>query len=568
MANELRGQSIGLYLHGETLIAVACQPTPRHGVRISARAATTLPRGSVTALTADPLVLGQAIRKLVRQLDVRATEVSVALPVPADSMRALRLPDVPVVERRTLVRGELEELTVLPSGGGAFDFLWTSLVAEGGRRQAEVSAYVLQDSQVDALREALRIAGLQLAAIEPASIAALRAYRQVVPRQPEALLHVAENHADLCLVDADRVRLLRRIPAGWSEFTRHLDTVAGALEGANVDRELPAETPGGIAPDIFIPPPLDPTARQASAEAAMSLPDIPGLEPLFPEPAAPPPPPPSVVGDTPPSFLALEVARTLAFYARDYPDAPGPEQLTLLAPEPMRAHIDEFARSLDLPVAFSTALDRFEAPPPHTERGIAPDPLDFLSAAGVALPGNEETVAKLDISRQEKAAISRRRAPVVLMFGMAGSTMWMLLAAAAAVALAVLEPKAIDQKIALTEEISRIRQERAPLLRWQEVSDAAQGMRAKSQIPAPAVMGRLAATVTPGVEVKKLEVRPDGRVAVEGVALSARSVQSFVQRLGIGRSVRSPFFEMMRQEKDGTLAFRIVGNFRGEKEGA
>src|SRR5205823_3664408 len=130
-------------------------------------------------------------------------------------MRGLRLPNAPEVEQRSMVHSELIQLGALPPDSGGFDFLWMPPLAGAGH-QAEVAAYYCNDATIDSIRQALRLAGLQLEQLEPASVSQMRAYiaAQASPR-PVALLFPSLKYCDLFIHDGFKVRHVRRIPAGW-----------------------------------------------------------------------------------------------------------------------------------------------------------------------------------------------------------------------------------------------------------------------------------------------------------------------------------------------------------------
>src|SRR5258708_1654326 len=124
MANDNGAVSLGLVISGQAIYAAATR-AEKSGVEVIARGSAPAPEGSVKGSSVvDPVRTGQAIRALVQNLGVRATAASVALVDPGYAMRAVRLPEVPERERRTLIRNELQEAGALPVGGGAFDFIW------------------------------------------------------------------------------------------------------------------------------------------------------------------------------------------------------------------------------------------------------------------------------------------------------------------------------------------------------------------------------------------------------------------------------------------------------------
>src|SRR5437016_2461480 len=131
-----RGGAIGLYVGNRTITAVQIRSTPA-GVEILARGAVEMPQATIeNAVVVNPGRLGQAIRSLWNSMGLMERAAELALPPVSYSMRALRFPDLPARERRSIVRGELEQTGVLPIGGESFDFLWLE-----GKGTAQADAY-------------------------------------------------------------------------------------------------------------------------------------------------------------------------------------------------------------------------------------------------------------------------------------------------------------------------------------------------------------------------------------------------------------------------------------------
>jgi Tfp pilus assembly protein PilN len=481
---------------------------------------------------------------LLRRSGITARSADVALVAPAYNLRALRLPDVPTREQRVLVRGELEEIGALSPGGGTFDHIWAPIPAESGVRRADVYAYYTDDRSVEAVVEALRQAGLRLDRLEPASLAMIRACIAAGPRERAmAFLCPSAKHSDLCLYDGRRIRQLRRIAGGWADVAPSTaPTLPNFDADGNAEFAGPQEAQGGAPPvageTTWLTAgtwPLDRPGTTASAGAAEGSADRTSSA----------------------AFLASEIARSLAFNAREDPDAPRPEALAVVAGDPeVREFRDAIAAFLPLPVA----------DPPATLFGLAweealPGWGAHLAAAGVGMPGADPGFPQLDISRQESVARRRRRAPTILLAGMSAATIWVLLSAAAAILLPVFESLARSKDDQLDRQLEALKRERAPLVRAQDIAAATRAAMARDAVPVAPILGRVAASATPGVALTGLHMQGDGKVAVEGDARDSAQMKRFAYLLGQGRAVEAPSFEMMRQDAAGGLKFRIVGSF-------
>jgi Tfp pilus assembly PilM family ATPase len=550
MSRESRGQAeTGLVISEDAILVVETRLV-RDAIKVGVHGATELPRGAVSGpVIADPPVVAQALRKLWRELNLQNRQVTVTLLSPGYAMRALRLPNIPLGEQRRLVRGELEEVGALSFGSGAFDFLWVPLPPEGNKRQADAYVYYTNDATVEGVRQALRLAGLQLEYLEPFSLTMMRAYLASMPqRQPIALLCPAEKHSDLCIHDGNQVRHLRRIPAGWAEFARKDATTGlGFMYDREYDREERSQEsgPGGLARLPFLLGPEEEASHGEldSASTEDSVGSSSGLR-----------------RSSSMAFLASEVMRSLAFYAREYEEWARPQMLAILSPANI---VDDFrtllADSLSIPLVEADALAAFDLASPALSLGPRNAQQSYLAAIGAAIGDIEAAIPRVDVSQQETAAKTRRNAPVVLLMGMAASTVWMIMSAIAAITLALLQSNRETESVRLDQEIAAIKTQRTPLLNYQKISNAATAAATNAQIPAAAILGRLAKSSTPGVSVTSLHITPDGKVSVEGKALDTLSIARFVSNLGQGQSVQAPAFEMMKQDADQSLTFRIAG---------
>jgi len=536
MRTETHGGQTGIVIAQDAITGALVHWT-RGFPDILARGAVETPRGAVEgASIMDPAAVGQAIRDLRRQMGVRSRVVSIAIHSPGYQMRTLRLPDVPVAERRLLVRNELESMSALPVGSGGLDFLWTAAPLVEGRHQADASVYYADDSEVEAVRSALRPVGLLLDVLEPASIAIMRGWLAGNLRgDPVALLCPSRKHSDLLIHDGQRVRLVRRIPSGWDDLTRPDEAQTPAAAGQPfIPAGVPVPTLSGI-------PGMPETAAEGMA----------GLQ-----------------RSTGASFLAAEVNRSLAFFAREYENAPQPARLVVLTPEAyLEATRNVLEQSLAIPIVGEDPLAGANLPPPVGSAGTRVPSLAYLAAVGVALGEVEGTIPVVDISHQEDSAAVRRRAPSILMAGMAGSTIWMLAALGAALALNVMQSNLQNEISGITTETSRLREERAPLLRAAEIEAAARAAAEKTRAPASSILGRIAGASLPGVSLTRIAAAADGKVTIEGKAADEESIRRFADGLNQGVSMKGPRFEDLQIDKEG-LGFTLSARYRAaEGEG-
>jgi len=557
MANEIKGQ-VGIFIDARTIM-VAQARMQGGRMEVLALASMDTPTESVeNADVLDPFRVAQAIKSLLKEMNLQPRAVSVALAQQGYWLRTVRLPDVPASERNQLVRNELEETGALPIRSGTVDFLWIPAPSEPGKRMIDAVTYYTNDALVDHMRDALAQAGLQLTRLEPGSISVVRGYLASRPvTEPVAVLSVAQKHSDLCIHDGRAVRSMRRIPSGWADVI------------AKPNAASPFYTYEEEAEDAATP-------RQGHSQRDSGLWKLPGetVEPgvsEFRDPvrtASPQPddfqePVESVLMrgsfSTDAGFLASEVVRSLAFFAREYPEASKPLYVYVLAPVDV---IDKLApalaANLPLPVKSGDPMAQLQLPRAAqvAHSGIAEG---LLPAVGCAIGGDDATLPTLDLSRQLDRVKAGKRAPAVLLAGMAGSTLWMVAAAVASITLTLLESNVRTVDIHIHTETVRLRAERAPLLKRAEINANAKALQAKSQVPASSVLGRVAAATPPGIAVKRLAVGADGKMTIEGDAINTKTMEQFARNLSESAAIKFPAFDTIHQDDKGGLTFRIAG---------
>lgn len=477
------------------------------GLRSDVVGSLPLPPGGPEDGLVRPEIVGPLLRRWFRDQRVRPTSIKFAVDLPQERSRTLRLPFMPEGERALVIRGELEATCGLPVGTGAVDFAWLELpVQEGARHEADVVAFFITEPELEAWERLAQQVGASFGGVEPSSWACIRSVLGDLPQSPSAVLHVSETHCDLVVADGHRVRVIRRIA------------------GLRRAEPAPSVVPAVDAPDI-------PGFSNATPPSAEVLPVDDGL-----------------------GFVVGEVARTLAFHARNHPESRPIDAVVLIG------SVDEYRRFRS--AGSSYGLNWQTIPDLDAEGGPG-----CRAAAAVASLESPHGFAPLALERERQQARLRRRTPVMVRLAAGASLAALSMAVGATLSLAREEDRAIRGKLEEVARMEAINERRGDRIQFLSMVESATVISRQAGLPVSELLGRLAVATTSGVSIGRFEVRGDGSVVIEGDSVDARSAQSFAVRLGRDPRIREPRFESMRQAKDGSISFRVAARFRASKEG-
>lgn len=508
-SSKLRPTELGVHIGSDQLTMLV--PSRDGSSQSVALESVSLPAASVYE---DPMRIaaaGPVLRRWIREKRIQPRRIRFALDFPQSRTRSFRLPWIPDADRIPVVRGELESLCGMEPDAGALDFLWLeSGGSESSRGEADVIAFFLSETELEALEQLCASLGTVFDGAEPATIAATRTVLAQFSDQPTAVLHTAGEVCELVVSDGSKVRVVRRI-SGWTHST-------------------------------------DPTSVYEKP-SQQEIPDIPGFAPEPPSSHASAP----SAGD---EFLVAELVRTLAFFARTFPQVESPRVVHVLGAEADIARLARAAEAYDLDcVPF--APDR---------RRVGCDANSALAVHGVVMPSEAHGLGRLALKRQDRQARIRRRAPLLIRVAVAASFAVVAGATTATVALSREESRAIEGKLDETMRLAEIGERRGARMRYLATVEAANAMHRSASLPVPELLGRLAVAATPGVSVGKFEIHPDGNVQIEGDALDARQVEAFAERLSTRSRLGKPRFDSLRQDKEGRISFRVGARFGGKPE--
>ncbi len=212
-----------------------------NSVKLLKSAAAPLPDGAIKdGNIEDAMVLAKAIKKLKAQNRIRSHPTAISLLANPVLMQILDMPDEPLGNLRQFVRDQVKHYAVLPMNKAAIDFCgvgtpfcnksqkWEPVKSAGsGSRRALVVA--TDNQKLTDVARILRREGLNVDAIEPASLAYIRAcYAKKIEKKFDRNLLLAIADGDiltLCLFKNQALDFIRtkRIEADIEQSDRYFE---------------------------------------------------------------------------------------------------------------------------------------------------------------------------------------------------------------------------------------------------------------------------------------------------------------------------------------------------------
>jgi type IV pilus assembly protein PilM len=506
MANPV---GIGIEIGEDEIRVVKLRRTPR-GAVLQAMGSCPTPAGAVTGnAVSDPRLLAEGLRTAFHSYDIRSGWAVVGLPARAASSRVLELPVMAREEMTAVVAGEMEHYRMIPMNQGTFDFIPLGEANEETRR-VPILVMAAEKRIVDGYREALRLAGMQMAALEPLSLAASRAVFPALEHGGVALLTIGARASELAIFHEGSLRYVRQIDVG-------------ALE-------LAEENPDESAPD--------------SGRDDDNGPDLPKL---------------GRTGGNRQS-LVYEIQRSLGFYHREAPNAARVERMIVCVdPEKVRDLKSYLESNLGLPAnlgePFKDTL--------YSDTRFNPDLLArvgpaYVPAMGCALRMIEDTprAPLMDLSITGVESRMARVAPKWLIYALAASLLLVVsvLVSTLAVNRAV-QKRQSDLSIAKQELVRVARQEQERTSAAKRAQEAQSIVQLRG-LPWSDILFQVSSSMPERVWLTNLGVESGNTLALEGIAGSASSVATLMESL-----TRSPLFsgpQMSSITKDSSGAGSLV----------
>jgi type IV pilus assembly protein PilM len=483
MANPV---GIGIEIGEDEIRVVKLHRSARGAVLQSAGSFPTPPGAVSGGTVTDPRLLAEGLRGAFRRYEIRGGEAVVGLPGRASASRVLELPVMAREEMTAVVAGEMEHYRMIPMNQGTFDFIVLGEATEDTRR-LPILVIAADKKVVDSYREALRLAGMQMAALEPLSLAASRALFPVLERGGTALLTVGARAGELAVFHNGALR-----------YSRQIDV--GALEIAEEN-------------------PADPDAVGQFELETDKGPELPRLE--------------RAGGNR--QSLVYEIQRSLGFYHREAPNAERVDRM-IVCVDTERVHdLKPFLESsLGLPVAFGEPFkDMLYSDERFNPELLARTGPAYGPAVGLALRMLEETprVPRLDLSITGVESRMAKVAPRWLVGALTGSVVLVL---AVLIGMLVVDRTVRARQVELgraKQELARVSKEEQERTSAAKRAQEAQSIVQLRGLPWSDILFQVSESIPDKVWLTSLGFDSGNALSLEGVAFSATSVASLMESL-------------------------------------
>lgn len=499
-STEVRGVSVRAAGSEYQVAAVASAPIPPGALD---------PDGSP-----DARVLADVVRQVVARLDAKASAVVLGASSCSLVARVMEIPPVPDSEIRSVLRGEMDHFRILPAGQSAFDFHRMPEPARTSEDQPEepicrVLLMGAEERSISLLRDAVAATGLTLVAIEPGSVAMLRACAPALRAEDTvATVMMGPARTDIYVTEHGALSFYRQIETG-------VDDLRTASLGARPNE--PNRQPlGGLlvlsddSDDDTAPAPGAPNPLAGYNRQAVQL-------------------------------LMTEIERSIEYFMRESPQAPEtirvqfaidtPDAADLLAL--FRQHLSFSAELVELHKLIGAAPElAVDLTRPESER--------FLAAVGLALrgaPGCYSAAPMLDLGVADRVVVEGRVAPRFLAASFAVSGLVLVGTVVAAILVGNMTMRAEQTLKQKKTELSAVTQQHAELVaQMDRQKNLATAMQQRNR-PIKEAVEFLAGAVSPRACLKSLSVRKDGAIFLSGEAMSPRIVADMMDMINLSPAV-------------------------------
>ena len=484
------------------------------GVQLQGIGSVPTPGGAITGgMVVEPRVLADGLRRALRAYEIKGSWAVVGIPGRAVASRVLELPVMSREELTAVVAGEMEHYRMIPMNQGTFDFLPLRESTPENRRQP-ILVMAVEKRVADGYREALRLAGLQMAALELLPLAASRAVFPALEHGGCALITLGARGGELAVFVNGALRYLRQFDVG----ARDLAADGGQAEGSQ-ER----------APAASAPRALDGDQQEGHSLPSLDRRGSVGLQALI-----------------------YEVERSLGFYHREAPASEHVERVMLSVDAERAPGLDRaLETSLGIPVRLCEPFQGLL----YSERRINPELIARVGAAyapavGLALRMVEETprAPRMDLSITGRESRMARVAPRWLTWALAAS-----LAVVLGALIGTLEAgRVVERRQAelaeAREELARVSQQEQERTRAARRAREAQHIVQLRGVPWSDILFEVSAALPVQAWLSSLGMEAGNTLSLQGTALSAGSVARLMESFTRSRLFRAPQMSSVTQE--------------------
>lgn len=554
------GPVVGVSFADDQIRAIVARSGPSGTIEVTHVASAPLPPDTLDDRgVKDPVVLAAAVRLFLVRSGITARTAVIGLPSSVVFARTVTIPPVPATERRTVVRGEIDHLGVLPPGMGTFDYALLERAAgeetnssgsiplgngvapskngavassgmKGGSTAASTGDTVLffaaEQHVVEGFRAVAAGAGLRVIGMEPADYAAVRSvYPDLADERLALAISLGTHQSHLQFFRRGRPVYARRLDVGIAEMVvPEMLLVTPGGSSSNGLEEMSAADPNlGVRLSG-----IGAAAPAAPRDTADSIADT-----LFSDKLG--------HANSARQWLTVEIGRSLEYFAREYASDLVGLRTVMLPNDLNLAGLPVYVTAaLEQEVDFAYAFEHVRTP-----ASIAPDLLQeqgvaFAPALGLALGplgGRFAGLPVFDLSLEAAEAERDRRAPHLIARGAIAGVA--ALAAGVGVSLflghqdAPLQQELTNSRPVLTSLTQQANAERADLLQQKNM---VQQIRAEN-LPWTDVLRSLSRAVPPGIGLTSVTAQGPGALSIAGETTDPDRIAVFW-----GAMSNSPFF--------------------------
>lgn len=478
---KVAGPVVGVSITEDRIYAVAVRPGASGTAQVTHVGSMPLPGGVLFGDTVRQAPeLAAALRTLLANQGITARDAVIGLPSRAVITRTITIPPVPGKERRSIVRGEIDHLNVLPPGQGAFDFAPLARVPATQTRGESVLFFAAERAVVEAYRSVGKRAGLRVVGMEPSDFAAIRVAYPSLAEKPIALaVSLGSYHTNLVFFQNGQIAYSRRLDIGIHQMI----TPDPSLESI--------EEIGHAKPhDEWQEKLTERVNRSAERVVTEVFGDKLGATGAVRE------------------VLALEVARSLQYYRRTYQSEVDDVYTVLLPNNLDLAGLPMYmTAALEQEVHLVDTLEQVQASDNLPQSFLQNDSVAYTPALGLALGslrGRFASAPGFDLSVEDAEVVRARQAPRQFAGALAASAALLLVSATTAAFLARAHAPVKGALQTAHRELQVLTQQEQTLLaERQQQQDLVRQIRAQN-VPWTNVLYHLSQIIPPRVGITNI----------------------------------------------------------------